>query len=158
MSKYLKILYFVALCLVIGFLSRKITQIGVQYWYPELKKPFFNPPSWVFAPVWTILYIAMGIAAGLVWQQLDKKSELVKKALFVFVIQLALNALWSYLFFGLQNILLAFIEIILLLLVIYETYFLFKQINKNAGYLMLPYLLWVGFATILNGSIYWLNR
>jgi len=158
MSNYLKIVYFVALCLAIGFFSGKITQTGVQFWYPDLKKPFFNPPSWVFAPVWTLLYIAMGVAAGLVWQQLDKKSELVKKALFMFVIQLALNALWSYLFFGLQNILLAFIEIILLLLVIYETYFLFKQIHKKAGYLMLPYLFWVGFATILTGSIYWLNR
>jgi translocator protein len=93
-----------------------------------------------------------------VWSKIDTNQEIVKKALLFFGIQLALNALWSYLFFGLHNPLLAFIEIILLWLMIYETYSQFKKIDKIAGYLLIPYLAWVGFASILNVSIWWLNR
>ena len=100
----------------------------------------------------------MGIAAGMVWNKLESNKELVKKGLLFFTVQLLLNALWSYLFFGLNNILLAFIEIILLWLIIYETYYIFKHIDKRASYLLIPYLAWVGFATILTGTIYWLNR
>lgn len=133
-------------------------QSSITTWYPEIKKPSFNPPNWVFAPVWTMLFIMMGIAAGMIWNKLESNKELVKKGLLFFTIQLLLNALWSYLFFGLNNILLALIEIILLWLIIYETYHVFKQIDKKASYLLIPYLAWVGFATILNGSIYWLNR
>lgn len=158
MNKYLKIIYCVAICLAVGYLSSKVTQSSITTWYPEIKKPRFNPPNWVFAPVWTMLFIMMGIAAGMVWNKLESKKELVKKGLLFFTIQLLLNALWSYLFFGLNNILLALIEIILLWLVIYETYHIFKQIDKRASYLLIPYLAWVGFATILTGSIFWLNR
>ena len=158
MSKYLKIVYCVAICLAVGYLSSNVTQSSITTWYPLIKKPIFNPPNWVFAPVWTMLFIIMGIAAGMVWNKLESNKELVKKGLLFFTIQLLLNALWSYLFFGLNNILLALIEIILLWLIIYETYYIFKQIDKRAGYLLIPYLAWVGFATILTGSIYWLNR
>ena len=158
MNKYLKIIYCVAICLAVGYLSSNVTQSCISTWYPLIKKPIFNPPNWVFAPVWTMLFILMGIAAGLVWDKLETNKELVKKGLLFFTVQLLLNALWSYLFFGLNNILLAFIEIILLWLIIYETYFIFKQIDKKAGYLLIPYLAWVGFATILTGTIYWLNR
>ena len=158
MNKYLKIIYCVAICLAVGYLSSKVTQSSINTWYPEIKKPSFNPPNWVFAPVWTMLFILMGIAAGMVWNKLESNKELVKKGLLFFTVQLLLNALWSYLFFGLNNILLAFIEIILLWLIIYETYYIFKQVDKKAGYLLIPYLGWVGFATILTGTIYWLNR
>lgn len=158
MNKYLKITYCVAICLAVGYLSSKVTQSNISTWYPLIKKPSFNPPNWVFAPVWTMLFIMMGIAAGLVWNKLESNKELVKKGLLFFTVQLLLNALWSYLFFGLNNILLALIEIILLWLIIYETYYIFKQIDKRAGYLLIPYLAWVAFATILTGSIYWLNR
>ena len=158
MNKYLKIIYCVAICLAVGYLSSKVTQSSINTWYPEIKKPSFNPPNWVFAPVWTMLFILMGIAAGMVWNKLESNKELVKKGLLFFTAQLLLNALWSYLFFGLNNILLAFIEIILLWLIIYETYLVFKQIDKRASYLLIPYLSWVGFATILTGTIYWLNR
>ncbi|WP_333808932.1 TspO/MBR family protein [Flavobacterium sp.] len=157
MNKYLKITYCVAICLAVGYLSSKVTQSSISTWYPLIKKPSFNPPNWVFAPVWTMLFIMMGIAAGLVWDKLETNKELVKKGLLFFTVQLLLNALWSYLFFGLNNILLALIEIVLLWLIIYETYYIFKQIDKRAGYLFIPYLAWVGFATILTGSIYWLN-
>ncbi len=158
MNKYLKIAYFVIICLAVGYLSSLVTQSSITTWYPTIEKPVFNPPNWVFAPVWTLLFIMMGVSAGLIWDKITEQKELVKKGLLFFIIQLALNALWSYLFFGLNNILLALIEIILLWLIIYETYIIFKQINKKASYLLIPYLAWVGFATVLTGSIYWLNK
>lgn len=158
MKTYSRILLCVAICLAVGYLSSITTQSSIKTWYPTIEKPIFNPPNWVFAPVWTMLFILMGIAAGMVWNKLETNKELVKKGLLFFTIQLLLNALWSYLFFGLNNVLLALIEIILLWLVIYETYHIFKQIDKKASYLLIPYLAWVGFATILTGSIFWLNR
>jgi translocator protein len=158
MNKITKIAMMVATCLVIGYFSGSVTRTSIANWYPSLIKPIFNPPNWIFAPVWTILYSMMGVAAGLVWNKIEsEKRELVQKALVFFAIQLALNALWSYLFFGLKNPLLALIEIILLWLMIYETYIKFAKINTSAGYLMIPYLLWVSFATVLNASIWWLN-
>jgi tryptophan-rich sensory protein len=158
MKTYSRILLCVAICLAVGYLSSITTQSSIKTWYPTIEKPIFNPPNWIFAPVWTMLFILMGIAAGMVWNKLETNKELVKKGLLFFTIQLLLNALWSYLFFGLNNVLLALIEIILLWLVIYETYHIFKQIDKKASYLLIPYLAWVGFATILTGSIVWLNR
>jgi tryptophan-rich sensory protein len=158
MKTYLRILLCVVICLAVGYLSSITTQSSIKTWYPTIVKPIFNPPNWVFAPVWTLLFILMGIAAGRVWNQLETNKELVKKGLLFFGVQLALNALWSYLFFGFQNIFLALIEIILLWLVIYETYLIFKKIDKKASYLLLPYLAWVGFATILTASIFWLNK
>lgn len=158
MNKYLKIAIFVATCIAVGYLSGQATQSSVNTWFPTLIKPSFNPPPWVFAPVWSLLYTLMGIAAGLVWSRIDFEKEAVKKALLFFAIQLALNALWSILFFGLRNPLLALIEIVLLWLMIYETYVKFGKINKIAGYLFVPYLLWVSFAMVLNASIWWLNK
>ena len=157
MQKILKIVLLVVVCAGLGFLSGMITRDSITTWYPTLVKPVFNPPNWIFAPVWTSLYIMMGIAAGLVWTSGSDK-KMVKKALGFFAIQLGLNALWSYLFFGLHNPLVALVEIVLLWLMIYETYSLFNKINKIAGYLLIPYLAWVSFATLLNASIWWLNR
>lgn len=158
MSKYLRIIYVVAICLAVGYLSSLVTQSSIDTWYPTIEKPFFNPPNWIFAPVWTLLFIMMGVAGGLIWNRLESNEKEVKKSLFFFTAQLLLNALWSYLFFGLCNILLALIEIILLWLIIYETYILFKKIDKKAGWLLIPYLAWVAFATLLTGAIYYLNR
>lgn len=159
MNKYTRILVLVATCLVVGYFSSLVTQDSVNTWFPTINKPSFNPPGWLFAPVWTALYIMMGIAGGLVWHEINSpRREEVKKAMLFFAIQLALNALWSYLFFGLKNPLLALIEIVLLWLLIYETYAKFGKINKFSGYLFIPYLLWVSFATVLNASIWWLNQ
>jgi tryptophan-rich sensory protein len=157
MNKYLKIASFVAICLAVGYLSSMVTQTSINTWYPTLKKPIFNPPNWVFAPVWTILFILMGVSAGLVWDKLETNTALVKKGLLFFSIQLVLNALWSYLFFGLSNLLLASIEILLLLLIIFETYLIFKKIDKNAGLLFIPYIIWVAFASLLTITIFILN-
>ena len=154
----MKILIFVATCLGVGFIAGMATQTGVKTWFPTLVKPVFNPPSWLFGPVWTLLYVMMGIAFGLVWSSDFKDKKALKTAMIVFGIQLVLNALWSILFFGLQNPLLAMIEILLLWLFIFETIKLFKPINAIASLLLYPYLAWVSFATILNCSIWWLNR
>lgn len=158
MNRITKILTVVVTCLVVGYFSGMVTRSAIITWYPTLVKPSFNPPNWVFAPVWSTLYIMIGIAAGLVWDRIESNTTLVKKALVVFAIQLALNALWSYLFFGLHNPMLAGIEIVLLWLMILETYTQFYKINKIAGYLFLPYLAWVSFAMVLNASIWWLNK
>lgn len=157
MNKYLKILIFVVTCLAVGYLSSIVTRSSVATWYPTLVKPSFNPPNWAFPVAWTTLFVFMGIAAGLVWDKIEIKKGEVQNALLFFFIQLALNALWSFLFFGLKNPMLALIEIILLWLMIYETYMKFNKIDKIAGYLFVPYLFWVSFAIILNGNIWWLN-
>ena len=157
-NKYVKILIYVATCVGVGYIAGAATQSSVKTWFPTLEKPFFNPPSWVFAPVWSFLYIIMGVAAGRIWGRIEFEREAVTKALTFFVIQLVLNALWSILFFGLKNPLLALIEIVLLWLMIYETYLKFRKIDKVSGYIFIPYLAWVTFATALNAGIWWLNK
>ncbi len=157
MNKFTKIAVMVATCLAAGYFSSLATQSSVETWYPTIEKPVFNPPSWVFAPVWSLLYVLMGVAAGIIWSRLGKKKH-VRKGLLFFGIQLALNILWSILFFHFQNPFLALIEIILLWLMIYETIAVFKKANDYAYYLMIPYLLWVTYAAVLNGSIWWLNQ
>jgi translocator protein len=158
MQRITRISTMVVTCLVIGYFSGLVSEEGIKTWYPDLIKPVYNPPNWIFAPVWSLLYTMMGVAGGLVWNRMEFEKEAVRKALLFFAIQLGLNAIWSYLFFGLKNPLIALVEIILLWLMIYETYLHFKKIDKIAGYLMLPYLAWVTFAVVLNGSIWWLNQ
>ncbi|MBW2966057.1 tryptophan-rich sensory protein [Candidatus Woesearchaeota archaeon] len=144
--------------IIIPFLASAIgslfTASSVSTWYVELIKPSFNPPSWVFGPVWTLLYLLMGIALYLIWVDKAKNKE---KAYWTFGIQLGLNALWSILFFGLRNPLLAFIEIIVLWIAILMTIIYFYRINKKTIYLLLPYILWVSFAAVLNFSLMILN-
>ena len=158
MQKIIRIAVVLTTCLLIGYFSGMVTRDSITTWYPTLVKPSFNPPNWVFAPVWTILYIMMGVAGGMVWNRLEKDPENVKKAFTFFIIQLALNAAWSVIFFYLHNPFLALLEIILFWLIIFETYSQFKKIDKTAGLLFIPYLAWVSFATVLNASIWLLNR
>lgn len=146
----------VSVCLIIGFLSSVVTQSSVNDWYLTLKKPSFNPPNWLFAPVWTTLYILMGIAAGWVWAK-GFHHKWVKTALYHFGFQLLLNALWSIVFFGLQSPFWALLVILALLTMIIFTIKWFKLVSKVAAILMIPYLIWVCFATILNYKIWELN-
>ena len=126
-------------------------------WYANLNKPSFNPPNWIFGPVWTTLYIMMGISAYLVWRKgLDSKP--IRIVLVCFIVQLILNAIWTPLFFGLHSPLLGLIDIILLLNAIIVTVYAFSKISRPAALLLIPYLAWVSFATVLNASIYLLNR
>jgi tryptophan-rich sensory protein len=147
----------VTLPLAVGGLSGFATASGVASWYPTLAKPSFNPPAWVFGPTWTVLYILMGVALFLVWQQ-GLNTQGVRLALFVFGVQLMLNALWSIIFFRMQSPGWAFAEIILLWIAIIATLWAFWRVMPAAGWLLVPYLAWVSFAAVLNGSIWFLNR
>ncbi|THD69778.1 tryptophan-rich sensory protein [Robertkochia marina] len=146
----------VVICLLVGFLSSFATQSSIDTWYVTLNKPDFNPPNWVFAPVWTLLYIAMGVAAGLVWAR-GFYHKWVQTALYHFGFQLMFNALWSVVFFGFQKPFWALMVILTLLILIILTIKWFRVVSKPAAWLMVPYLLWVSFATVLNFSIWWLN-
>jgi len=152
----LKIILSVVACLLLGGISGIATKSAIMGWYSTLIKPSFNPPNWIFGPAWTLLYILMAIAFALIWNAGTEKKE-VKKAMKLFGLQLILNLIWSFLFFTMQNPAIAFIDIVILLIVINSTIRHFAAINKTAGYLLIPYLLWVSFATLLNGSIWYLN-
>lgn len=157
MNDTFKLAIAVATPLAVGGLSGFLTARSVATWYPTLAKPSFNPPAWVFGPTWTVLYIMMGVAAFLVWRQGISSID-VRLALTLFAVQLALNGLWSILFFGLRSPGWAFAEIILLWLSIVATVWIFRRVVPAAALLMLPYLVWVTFAAVLNGSIWMLNR
>ncbi|MDT0538301.1 TspO/MBR family protein [Croceitalea sp. P059] len=154
--KVTKIVIAVIVCLLIGFLSSFATQSSVNDWYITLNKPSFNPPNWLFAPVWTILYVMMGVAAGIVWGK-GFHHVWVKTALYHFGFQLLLNASWSIIFFGLKNPLAALFVILILLVLIVLTIRWFNVVSKKAAILMVPYLFWVIFATALNFKIWELN-
>jgi benzodiazapine receptor len=157
MKKALRIIVFILVCEFAGVIGSLFTSPSIPGWYAGLAKPAFNPPNWVFAPVWTILYALMGISAYLVYEKGPRKSE-VRKALAVFAGQLVLNALWSIVFFGAHMILGAAVVIIILWGMILASIMLFSKISRTAAYLLNPYILWVSFATILNISLYVLNR
>lgn len=141
--------------LLVGFVSGFATASSVDGWYATIVKPSFNPPNWIFAPVWTTLYILMGIASYLVWKQPATTQR--NNALRLYGVQLFLNFWWSMLFFGLQSPGWAMIEIILLLASILATMLAFRKQSVLASWLLLPYLLWVSFATALNVAIWQLN-
>lgn len=144
-------------CLAIGFLGSFFTTTGPGSWYESIKKPSFNPPGWIFGPVWTLLYILMGISLYLILKQ-GLATPMIKTAVLIFGAQLVLNLLWSGLFFGLHSPLFAAIEIIMLWVFILLTIMYFFPLSRPAAYLLIPYILWVTFAAILNISIYMLNR
>ncbi len=150
---YFKLITSIIICKLAGILGSIFTISSVSSWYITLNKPFFNPPSWVFGPVWALLYLLMGISLYIVWN--NKKRT--NKAITIFGIQLILNLLWSILFFGIQSPLLAFIEIMFLWFAILLSIIYFYRISRTAAYLLVPYILWVSFAAILNFSIYILN-
>jgi benzodiazapine receptor len=151
-----KLLFSVIVCNAAGVIGSFFTSPNIPVWYASLAKPAFVPPNWVFAPVWTTLFILMGISAYLIWEK-EKFSEKGKKALGVFGLQLLLNIMWSVLFFGLKNLGAAFIEIIVLWAFIAYSTYLFSKIDKRAAYLLLPYIAWVTFASVLNLSLWMLN-
>jgi translocator protein len=129
---------------------------SVSTWYQVLEKPFFNPPSWVFGPVWLTLYLLMGISAYLIWKRTRENKE-IKNTMNIYWAHLALNATWTPIFFGLQNIALAFFAIVALWILILILIVKFWRINKIASYLLMPYIAWVTIATALNASIWYLN-
>jgi tryptophan-rich sensory protein len=152
----LKLVASVILCQIAGFLGSLFTTPAIPTWYATLKKPFFTPPDWIFSPVWISLFILMGISLFFVWRRQGHPQ--FKKALTFFFVQLILNVLWSLAFFGLRLPLLGLMDIILLWIAILLTIQNFLKISKFAGVLLIPYLLWVSFATLLNFSLWILNR
>jgi len=146
---------FVAVCLVVSGVGGAITATSVGTWYQALAKPAFNPPDWLFAPVWTALYVMMGVAGWRIWRTAGFGAG--RLALGAFALQLALNLGWSFLFFGFQLIAAALVEIVVLFLSIGATAVLFWRIDRAAGLLFVPYAAWVAFATALNAAIWHLN-
>ena len=146
---------FLAPCLAVSAVGAMATATSVGTWYPTLAKPAFNPPNWMFAPVWTALFFMMAIAAWRVWRRDGLRNA--RWALMLFALQLALNLSWSIVFFGLRSIGWALVEIVVLLLAILATTLVFWQRDRVAGMLFVPYAAWVAFATVLNAAIWRLN-
>ncbi len=151
-----KLVSAIVICQLAGIIGSLFTVSSVSTWYQTLVRPALNPPSWVFGPVWITLYLLMGISLFLIWKKGWKKKN-VRIAMSVFGVQLTLNALWSILFFGMQNPGLALINIALLWIGILASIILFYKISKPASYLLIPYILWVSFASYLNYAIWTLN-
>jgi len=153
--EWVVLVLFVATCLTGSVIGGMVTSLSVDDWYPTLEKPSFTPPDWVFAPVWLFLYISMALAAWLVWLQAGFRHGAVP--LGMFFIQLILNVAWSGLFFGLRHPGAAFVHLLVLWIVIVATTVEFWRVRKWAGMLMVPYVLWVIFAGVLNYSLWQLN-
>lgn len=151
------VVVWVVVCMAGGALSAYVSGSGTNDWYQSLTKPSFMPPSWAFGVVWPILYVMMGIGAGLIWSK-GVQKQLVRSAIALFSVQLFLNLLWSPLFFGLHRMGWALVEILVLWAAIALTIRAFWKVRPIASMLLWPYLLWVSFATLLNASLYSLNH
>jgi len=156
MKKIIRLFVSILICQLVGLAGSTVTVPAISSWYLTLKKAPFNPPNWVFAPAWTLLFLLMGIALFLIWNKGLKKKN-VAVALAYFAVQLSLNFLWSFFFFGLHSPFFAFIDIVLLWIFIFLTIQKFAKISKTASYLLVPYLLWVSFASVLNFFVWRLN-
>lgn len=152
-----KVVISICVCLLASVPGAAGVSGSVGTWYAELSRPSFTPPDWTFGVVWPILYVLMGVSAFLVWHRGTARRE-VRVALMFFAFQLVLNALWTPIFFGVHMIGLALLEIVLLWIAIILTVVAFRRISRLAAGLLLPYLLWVSFAVVLNGAFWFLNR
>lgn len=157
MPLWLKIVLCIIAAEILGGLGGFLTATSIDTWYADLNKPPGNPPNWLFGPVWSVLYAMMGTAFALVWHRADPGPEM-KSALTWFVIQLVLNLAWTPVFFGAHQMLAALVIIVSLLGAILITIRKFRPISQLAGWLLVPYTLWVSYATWLNLGYWWLNR
>ncbi len=157
MRNSLKLIVSILMCLLAGGLGTIFTISQIPTWYAALNKPSFNPPNYLFAPVWTTLYILMGVSLYLVWKK-TLKTKKVRDAVYNFGVQLVLNAIWTPIFFGLHSLLIALIVIIAMWIYIVKTIQSFAKVNGIASLLLYPYLAWVSFATVLNFSVWFLNK
>ena len=157
MNNTLKLIIAIAIPLIVGGTSGFFTATGVESWYQTIARPTWNPPGWLFGPVWTTLYVMMGISLFLVWKE-DTSVELKKIGIALFAVQLVLNFFWSFIFFNQHQIGWALVEIAAMWVFILLTIFAFAQVNKAAAWLLVPYISWVSYATILNYTIWQLNK
>ncbi|MFA5318080.1 MAG: TspO/MBR family protein [Patescibacteria group bacterium] len=153
-KNFLKLIIALLIPQIIGLLGALATTPNIAGWYAGLIKPGFNPPNWIFGPAWTTLFLLMGIALYLIWINKNKNKQ---TAYLFFALQIIFNIIWSWLFFTLHNPLYAFVEIIFLWILILLNIIYFYKINKIAGWLLIPYILWVSFAAALNYFIFILN-
>lgn len=153
---YKKLVSSLAITLVTGALAGIATANAIDTWYATLNKPSFNPPNWLFAPVWTILYILMGIALYIIWNL--PQSTARKTAMILFFVQLTLNFLWSFIFFNMHQTGWALVDIGAMLVAIVACIYFFEPLSVRAALLLVPYVAWVGFASVLNYSIWMLNK
>lgn len=154
----LTLVFFLLLCLAAGGIGGFATAENVDTWYRTIEKPSWNPPGWLFGPVWTTLYVMMGISGWLVWKNQKSSAAAKRNALALFGVQLILNGLWSFVFFEWHLLAWALIEILILWVAIVATLVAFFRIRKAAGWLLVPYLAWVSFASFLTYTIWMLNR
>lgn len=155
-NNYLKLTISFIFPFLAAFIGSSATTPSIPTWYASLNKPWWNPPNWLFAPVWTILYVSMAVAFYFVWTKSGDKN--IRPAVNVYLFQLILNALWSIFFFGQQNPAMGLLIIVILWFLILITILRFYDLNKTAGLILIPYILWVSFASVLNLSIFLLNR
>ena len=155
MNKYIKLTLCILAPLTVGAISGFATASSISTWFVGLNKPSFNPPNYLFGPVWTVLYLLMGISLFMVLQSASNTNK--KNAIRIFIVQLFLNFCWSFLFFKYQQLGIALVEISVLWISILAMIVTFKKINTRSAYLQIPYLLWVSFATVLNASLWMLN-
>ncbi len=154
---YPKLLASILICQLAGIIGSLFTVSSITSWYSAINKPLFSPPNWILGPVWITLYFLMGVSLYIIWDN-KRKDKISKTAIRWFIIQLILNTLWTIIFFGLKSPLGAFIEIIILWISIFLTIKYSYKISKTAAYLLIPYILWVSFAAMLNLAIYLANN
>ena len=152
-NKFLSFIFFAIITFSASFIGAIVTFVSKEPWYSELSKPVFTPPDWVFGPVWTLLYLSMTIAIWSVWNKNFRNLNIV----YIYFIHLFFNTTWSIIFFGLNNLVLSLINLIILILFIVYLIIKFKEISKLSFYLMIPYLVWCCFALILNSTLVYLN-
>jgi translocator protein len=156
MTNTVKLIIAIIIPLAVGATSGFFTASGVGSWYQTINKPSWNPPSWIFGPVWTTLYVMMGIALFLIWKS-DAPDTQKRTAMLLFAVQMVLNFFWSFIFFKQHQMGWALVEIIAMWVMILLTIFSFAPISKTAAWLLVPYISWVSFATILNYTLWKMN-
>ena len=154
-TRVFALIAFMVLCLIISASGGAVTATSVNDWYAALNKPFFNPPNWLFGPMWTLIYFLIAFSGWRVWLKTGISNA--KGPFALYAVQLTLNLAWSFLFFGAQSPILGLIDIVILLAVIIANMIAFWRIDRLAGMLLVPYAAWVGFATLLNAAIWHLN-
>lgn len=155
-KEILRLIVSIAIVFIAGGIGTVFTMSQIPTWYVFLIKPSWTPPNWLFGPIWTVLYVLMGVALFLVWREGVNRED-VRIALVVFAAQLILNVLWSVIFFGFHSLLGGLLTVIILWIAILANIIVFYRVSKPAGLLLVPYIVWVSIASYLNYSVYLLN-
>ncbi|WP_073954809.1 TspO/MBR family protein [Thalassospira sp. TSL5-1] len=157
-TRFFALIAFLVLCVIISTASAAVTSTSVTDWYPTLAKPFFTPPNWLFGPAWSIIYALIAISGWRVWCKTGLLPQTGGRRIFIiYGAQLTLNLFWSFLFFGAESPLAGLIDIVPLLALIIANIVVFARVDRIASWMMVPYAVWVGYATLLNAAIWWMN-